>query len=85
MCGTASGWAKLALLSIFIGFALHVSGWATMHWMVYETSGSVLEINVGLWRQRTCVNTNCDTGSVDGQYEIGTFFVVENLGCIVMN
>lgn len=65
MCGTASVWAKLALGCIVLGMTLHIAGWASMYWMVYETSGSVLQTFIGLWRQKTCQNNVCTEDAVD--------------------
>lgn len=65
MCGTASVWAKLALGCMVLGMTLHIAGWASMYWMVYETSGSVLQTFIGLWRQKTCQNNVCTEDAVD--------------------
>ncbi|XP_076465675.1 uncharacterized protein LOC143297291 [Babylonia areolata] len=83
MCGTASGWAKMSFVCLLVGMALHIAGWATNNWMTYETSGSVLEVDVGLWRQRSCTNGNCEVTAVQSQYETDDFNAVRALETIV--
>lgn len=82
MCGTASGWAKMAMVCLMLGMILHIAGWATKNWMTYETSGSVLSVDVGLWRQKSCTNGNCQETAVQGQYETNEFNGVRALETI---
>ena len=71
MCGTASGWAKMAFVCLLIGMSLHIAGWATINWMTYETTGSVLQVDVGLWRMKSCTSGQCSDTAVQSQYETG--------------
>lgn len=82
MCGTASGWAKMAMVCLLLGMVLHIAGWATKNWMTYETSGSVLSVDVGLWRQKSCTNGNCQETAVQSQYETNEFNAVRALETI---
>lgn len=82
MCGTASGWAKMAFACLFCGMVLHIAGWATNNWMTYETSGSVLQVDVGLWRQKSCTSGNCQTQSVQSAYQTDDFNAVRALETI---
>ncbi|KAL8565208.1 hypothetical protein ACOMHN_001106 [Nucella lapillus] len=83
MCGTASGWAKMAFVCIVVGMALHIAGWATNNWMVYETAGSVLQLDVGLWRQKGCTNGDCVEEAVESRFETDDFNGVRALETIV--
>lgn len=71
MCAPTSWWVKVALVVLIVGVALHIAGWATIHWMTYETANSVIETNVGLWRQESCAVDVCEEASVASQYETG--------------
>lgn len=72
----------MAFFCLLVGMVLHIAGWATNNWMTYETSGSVLKVDVGLWRQLSCTNGNCKTESVQSTYETGDFNGVRALETI---
>ena len=72
MCGTASGWAKLSLLCLFIGTILHIAGWSSNSWMTnaFSDLDPKEEVDVGLWRQKKCdIQGNCETKSVEELYQ----------------
>ena len=52
--GTASTWAKLALVLIVVAAALHVAGFATNYWMLTETIQENLAFATGLWKAINC-------------------------------
>nr|KAG5709945.1 hypothetical protein BaRGS_029987 [Batillaria attramentaria] len=72
----------MALVCLVLGMALHISGWATKNWMTYETSGSVLQTDVGLWRQKSCNDGVCTETEVQDGYETGEFNAVRALETI---
>ncbi|KAK7116334.1 uncharacterized protein [Littorina saxatilis] len=84
MCGTASGWAKVALLVMLAAMCLHIAGWVTQSWMVYEGEGSVILVTVGLWRQEACFQGVCSEFETDTLYVTVVFNVVRILETIVL-
>ncbi|XP_041374145.1 uncharacterized protein LOC121387182 [Gigantopelta aegis] len=67
-CGDASGWAKMALIVLIIGMCLHIAGWATPNFMIYETASGVLKVTVGLWRMTSCASGTCQELAVTTIY-----------------
>ncbi|KAK7116337.1 uncharacterized protein [Littorina saxatilis] len=67
MCGTASGWAKAAFVCAIIGTALHIAGWATNFWLVYELDPDIGEFkqNMGLWWVEICNVLSCTLRELD--------------------
>ncbi|KAK7116335.1 uncharacterized protein [Littorina saxatilis] len=83
MCGTATGWAKMAFVCLFLAMILHIVGWATLNWMIYETSGNVITANIGLWRQKSCSSGVCNEQSTTDQFVNSDFNGVRALETIV--
>lgn len=82
MCGPSSGWSKLALVVLIVAVALHIAGWASMHWMSYSTTNGVLETDIGLWRMKSCTSGTCSETSVASTYETAEFNAVRALETI---
>ncbi|XP_060074745.1 uncharacterized protein LOC132554439 [Ylistrum balloti] len=68
MCGTASLWAKLALLFIILSTILFIAGFATTSWMIYAFSSGA-KIRVGLWKAQACTSAGtCADRTVPDSY-----------------
>lgn len=71
ICGTATLWAKIALVLIFIALALHVAGFATDFWEQSETIQEITVYDIGLWNAQDCSGGHgspCDRVSIPGSY-----------------
>ncbi|CAG5118723.1 unnamed protein product [Candidula unifasciata] len=88
MCGPSSGWSKAALVVLIVGMVLHIAGWATNNWMIYNTTNNVQTTNVGLWRMLACNNGDCIDSPVESNFESDMFNAVRGLEtvtfCIVV-
>lgn len=70
-CGTASLWAKIALVVIIIAMVLDIAGFATISWMVYQITTN--SVRVGLWQMKSCAGTACTEGSVSSSLKNENF------------
>ncbi|KAK7116336.1 uncharacterized protein [Littorina saxatilis] len=86
MCGNASIWAKVAFFVALVGMILHIVGWATNFWMVYELpiSAGIFEVYVGLWWQKVCNIDLCDEGAPDARFQTDIFNAVRGLETVTM-
>ncbi|XP_076444112.1 uncharacterized protein LOC143282379 [Babylonia areolata] len=84
MCGTASWWAKLALVCMFLAVLLQIGGVASANWMIYKSAEAGIELDVGLWRQKNCTSGTCQSSSVNDAYETEEFNAVRGLETVVL-
>lgn len=87
ICGTATFWAKIALILIFIALALHVAGFATDFWQQTETIQENVVFDMGLWNAQNCSgghNSACDRVSIPSSYIDASLKVVQAFECIVL-
>lgn len=87
ICGTATVWAKIALLLMFIALGLHVAGFATMYWEQTETIQENTVYSVGLWKSVNCSgghNSACNNFAVPSTYIKQSFKAVQAFECIVL-
>ncbi|KAH3841188.1 uncharacterized protein LOC127877982 [Dreissena polymorpha] len=85
--GTASTWAKLALVLIVVAAALHVAGFATSYWMLTETIQENLAFATGLWKAINCSgghDSACADIDVPSEHKTGSFKAVQAFESIVL-
>lgn len=70
-CGTASLWAKIALIVAMIAMVLDIAGFATISWMVYQITTN--SIRVGLWQMKSCAGTACTEGTISSTLKNANF------------
>ena len=65
----SSLWAKLALAAAIIAMILFIVGYATVSWMVYQTTAN--SVRVGLWNMDSCAGTACSERAVADSFKTG--------------
>ncbi|XP_053405962.1 uncharacterized protein LOC123565335 [Mercenaria mercenaria] len=85
--GTATVWAKIALVLIVIAFALQIAGFATDYWQQTETIQENVVYDIGLWNAQNCSgghDSACDKVSIPDSYINASFNVVRGFECTIL-
>ena len=75
----SSIWAKLALAAAIIGMILFIVGYATVSWMVYQTTTN--SVRVGLWNMNSCAGTACSERAVADSFKTGNTSPILYVAC----